>query len=102
MSQIREILLEINSQLEKKGIPDVLVQTKELIKEDPADFIEDDTVSMMHTAPEMLDLKISEYKNRIKYVINAMCYVTLEHWDKKFMEKTGPEIFKPLIEILNS
>lgn len=102
MENIKQILEKIESDLEQRGFENILGKTEEFMGQHPVKYLEDFNQTIYHTAPELLDQNMELFKYRVKHVLCAMSHITLDQWTPEFMNKTGPEIFKPLLEILNN
>lgn len=102
MENIRQVLEEIDSKLSEEGFKNSLKKTEEFMGQNPINYLEEFNETMYHSAPEILDNNLQTFKYRIKHVLCAMSFITLDHWSPDFMKNVGPRIFKPLLEILNS
>ena len=89
MENIKQILVDIDIKLEKEGIQNTLKKTENFMGQDPIKYLED------------CNQNNEVYKYRVKHVLCAMSYVTLDNWTPDYMKTTGPEIFEPLLKILN-
>ena len=99
---MEKTLLAIDEQLKVAGIEGTLEKASNLLGEHPINYMKDISITLMHTAPELIEFREAQYKERVANVLNAMSLVTLDHWTEEYMKDIGPVIFKPLLEIINN
>lgn len=90
MKDIQEELVKVDCLLSNYGIENILDKTRQFMQQDPNLYVTESK-------------NLPEYKYRVKHVIIAMSYITLDFWEKNNnYKKSTSEIFEPLIKILNS